>query len=219
MPMLKTSFYNNPHIGLFIRANEKVALVPKNIHDKLIPRVQESLRVEIIRILLCQSPILGIFSCINSNGCVVSALAEKHEVKPLKELGLNICFLDEKFAPGNNILANDKAALINPKIARKDLGKISDCLGVEVFSQPVANVHTVGAMNVVTNRGLLTHRDLSDVEMKMFEKMFGVRGTRGTVNLGSTANSYGVVANTKGALVGESTSGAEMQRIFEGLFG
>lgn len=219
MAILKTSFYKNPHIGLFIRATDKIALVPKNIHEKLVPQVKESLEVEIVPIFLCQSPVLGIFSALNSNGAVVSALTEKHEIRPLKELGLNVYFLSEQFAPGNNILVNDKAALLNHNLPRSEHRKIADCLGVEIFSQPVANLNTVGSNNVVTNKGLLAYHELTDVELKMFEKIFGVRGSKGTVNLGSPANSYGVVANSKGALVGESTSGAEMQTLYEGLFG
>ncbi|MFH0971308.1 MAG: translation initiation factor IF-6 [Candidatus Micrarchaeota archaeon] len=219
MPIRKTSFYKNPFIGLYIRANERIALVPKNIHEKIVPIVKEALQVEIVPIFLCQSPVLGIFSALNSNGCVVSALAEKHEVRPLRELGLNVFFMDEKFAPGNNILANDKSALVNPRIPRPEQKKIGDCLGVEVFSHPIANLQTVGSENVVTNRGLFAFGEISEVELKMAERIFGVRGTPGTVNSGSNANSYGVVANTKGAIVGESTSGAEIQKIFEGLFG
>ncbi|MFH1751231.1 MAG: translation initiation factor IF-6 [Candidatus Micrarchaeota archaeon] len=219
MPILKTTFYKNPHIGLFIRASEKIVLVPKNIHSKLLPQVGKALDAEIVEIFLCQSPILGVFSALNSNGCVVSALTERHEIKPLKDLGLNVYFLSEQFAPGNNILVNDKAALLNHNIPRSEHKKIGDCLGVEVFSQPVANRNTVGSGNAVTNKGLLAYHELTDVELKMFEKIFGVRGTRGTVNLGSSANSYGVVANSRGALVGETTSGSEMQNLYEGLFG
>jgi translation initiation factor 6 len=215
----KTSFYKNPFIGLFIRTNEKFTLVPGNIHEKLIPLVKEALGTEILPIFLCQSPVLGIFCALNSNGIVVSALAEKHELKPLKEIGLNVLFLDEKFAPGNNILANDKGALVNPNIPKPDLKKIGDCLGVEIFHQPIVNLNTVGSTNIVTNSGLLANNEMSDVELKMCEKVLGVRGLRGTVNLGSTANSYGLVANSKGALVGETTSGSEIQVVYEALFG
>ncbi|MEK6953902.1 MAG: translation initiation factor IF-6 [Candidatus Micrarchaeota archaeon] len=219
MPILKTSFYKNAHVGLFIRANDKFALVPKNIHEKMVPQVKEALQAEIVPIFLCQSPVLGIFSALNSNGVIVSALTEKHEIKPLKELGLNIYFLTEQFAPGNNILCNDKAALLNHNIPRSEHKKIGDCLGVEVFAQQVANLNTVGSGNVVTNKGLLAFHELTDVELKMFEKIFQVRGSKTTVNLGSPANSYGVVANSHGALVGDGTSGAEMAKVYEGLFG
>ncbi len=219
MAIIKSAFYRNPHIGLFIRVNEEIAIIPKNTHKKLFPRLQGALDVELVEIYLAQSPILGIFSVLNSNGCIVTALAEKAEVKPLKEKGLNVYFLDERYAPGNNILANDYAALVNPDIPKNELKKISDCLGVEVFNQPVANLPTVGSTNVVSNKGLLAYHELSEIELKMFEKIFKVRGTRGTVNLGSPANSFGVIANSKGAVVGDATSGAEMQRIYEGLFG
>jgi translation initiation factor 6 len=219
MGIAKISFYNNAHIGLFIRANDKIALIPGNSHEKIIPQVKESLETEIIPMFLCQSPILGVFAALNSNGCVVSALTEKKEVKPLKEHGLNVYFLNEQFAPGNNILVNDKAALVNPRMPKQDIKKISECLGVEVFAHPLAHLQTVGSNNVVTNKGLFANHEISDVELKMLEKLFGVRGVKGTVNTGSPANSYGVVANSKGALIGEATSGSETQNIYEALFG
>lgn len=221
MPSIKkTSFYKNPFIGLFIRTNEKYTLVPGNIHEKLIPLVKDCLGTEIIPMFLCQSPILGIFCALNSNGIVVSSLAEKRELEPLKKLGLNVHYLDEKYAPGNNIIANDKGALVNPSIPKTEFKKIGDCLGgIEVYHQPIAQLQAVGSANVATNAGFFAYHEISDVELKMCEKIFGVRGSKGTVNLGSSANAYGVVANSKGALVGETTSGSEMQVIFEALFG
>ncbi|MFH1442810.1 MAG: translation initiation factor IF-6 [Candidatus Micrarchaeota archaeon] len=219
MGIAKLSFNKNPHIGLFFRANEELVLVPKNIHEKILPQLTEALQAELLPIYFCQSPILGIFSALNSNGCIVSALAEKHEVKPLKDRGLNVQFLNEQFAPGNNILVNDKAALVNPRMPKADIKKVSDCLGVEVFRHPIANLQTVGSNNVVTNGGLFAYSHISDVEMRMLEKIFGVRGVKGTVNTGSTANSYGVVANSKGAIIGEATSGSETQKVYEALFG
>ncbi|MEK6843531.1 MAG: translation initiation factor IF-6 [Candidatus Micrarchaeota archaeon] len=215
----KLSFYKNPFIGLFIKASEKLALIPKNIHEKNIPEIEETLQVRAIPVFFCQSPTLGIFSAFNSNGIVVSALAEKHELKPLKDEGLNVCYLDERYSPGNNILTNDKAALVNPSIPKLEIKKIADCLGVEVSNHPLANLPTVGSTNIATNSGLLANSEISDVELKMMERILQVRGIKGTVNLGSFANAYGVVANSKGAIVGESTSGAEMQKIYESLFG
>ncbi|MBI5224235.1 translation initiation factor IF-6 [Candidatus Micrarchaeota archaeon] len=215
----KLSFYKNPFIGLFIKSSEKLTLIPKNIHEKNIPQIEDALQAKVIPMFICQSPTLGIFCALNSNGIVVSALAEKHELKPLKDEGLNICYLDERFSPGNNILTNDNAALVNPSIPKVEIKRIADCLGVEVSNHPIANLQTVGSTNIATNSGLLANNDISDVELKMLERIFKVRGLKGTVNLGSLANSYGVVANTKGAIVGEATSGSEMQRIYESLFG
>lgn len=176
--------------------------------------------MESARIFVNQSHLIGLYVAMNSTGCVLPDFAEKGEQKILKSKGLNLCLLDSRYgAVGNNVLVNDRACLLNPRVPAKDAKKIRDCFGVEVFQQPVSGISTVGAINAVTNKGLLAYPEITAVELKRLEKMFGVKGVGGSVNMGSPFNSFGVVANSNGALVGESTSGAEMQKIYEALFG
>jgi len=133
----------------------------------------------------------------------------------LKKRGLNVFSL-EALSPGNNVVANDKGALASNRVQKKDLKKISDCLGVEVFQQRFATP-TVISSTVATNKGLLVHNDFTETETKFLEKILGARGLQATVNHGVLFNSLGVVANSKGAVVGEATSGFEVQRIYEAL--
>lgn len=216
----KTSIYKNPFIGLFLKASEHFVLVPKNCPDKIISLAEKVLGVEAIRILINQSDLLGIYTAMNSNGVVLPEFAEEEEIHLLKRAGFNICLVKGNYsAAGNNILTNDYACLVNPRISKDVLKEISDCLDCEVFQQGISNISTVGATSVVTNKGLLAYNEISEVELKKLEKIFRVKGINGSVNMGMAFNLFGISANSKGALVGETTSGFEMQRIYEGLFG
>ncbi len=217
MRLEKTSFYNNPFAGLFIKTNNKITLLPKNAPEKLEKQIESTLRTKPVRLYVDQSPLLGIFAAMNDNGCVLQELSEKHEQNTIKNEGLNLCIL-KNFSPGINILTNNKTCLLNHEISSPDAKRIGDCLGVEVVRQR-AGIKTVGAVNVVTDKGLLAHNETSEIELKYLEKVFGVRGLVGTTNFGQTYNGFSVIANNHGALAGITTTGIEMQRIFEALGG
>lgn len=215
--VLKSSFYNNPFVGMYFKASDQLALAPSNAPVKVVELVERALGVPTVKLLLSQSNLLGLFSCMNSKGVVVTDLAEKAEVALLKKRGLNILLL-EGLSPGNNVVANDKAALVSSRVEKKDLRKIEDCLGVEVFQHFFATPALITS-TIATNSGLLTHNEITETELKFLEKIFKVQGSQGTVNNGVPFNSLGAVANSKGAVVGDGTSGFETQRIFNALFG
>ena len=212
----RASFYNNSFLGMFFRASDELLLAPPNSPHKCLQSAEEALGVPVHRTWLAQSNLLGVFSAMNSRGVVLSPLAEKSEVAALRKLGLNSMLLSG-LSPGNNVLANDRAALASHRVDKKMLKKIGDCLGVEVVQHRFGTPSLITS-SVVTNRGLLTHNELTDTELKFLEKMFGVRGVQGTVNAGAVFNGLGIVANKNGAVAGEATTGFEMQRIYEALF-
>ncbi len=212
-------FYKNPFLGLYVKTNDALTLVPKNAAPKFVEQVQRVLGTETLSLFIDESPILGVFCAMNATGCVVPSFIASSEQRLLKKAGLNVCAISERFAPGNNVLVNRKSALVHPRLEAKDQKRIADALDVEVFSQPVTPIPTVGSIHVVTERGLLAYNESSEEELKLLERFFGVRGGIGTVNLGSPFLGLGVVANSKGALVGGLTSGYEVQRVYEALFG
>jgi len=213
----KTNFYRNPFIGLFLKTNNSITLLPDGTPHKLLQLAESTLETKPVHLLIDQSSLVGIFTALNDNGCVLPEFAEKKETDLLKKQGLNVLLL-RNYAPGNNILCNNKACLVNSEIDHDEAKKIGDCLGVEVFRQKTG-ANTVGAANVVTDKGLLAFNETSEIELKYLEKSFGSKGIVGTTNLGSQYNGISLVANNKGALVGESTTGVEMQRIYEALNG
>ena len=212
--------HKNPFVGLFFKANDDLVLVPKVLGGKLAETVHNTLSATPVCLSVSQSDLLGLFVAMNSNGCVVPSFIEDDELAILRKTGLNVATIDSHQACGNCILCNDTAAILHPTIAKAEAKKISDALGVEALAHDLlSKISTVGAVNVVTNTGLLAYNEMPQVELKKLERIFKVRGNVGTCNMGVPFVGMGVVANSKGALVGHATSGFEVQRIYEALFG
>ena len=81
----------------------------------------------------------------------------------------------------------------------------------------IGGYKTVGANNILTNKGLVINNKATDLEQKEWEEKTGFKTIRTTANTGSLAIGLSVVANTKGVVAGESTTGFELNRIIQGL--
>ena len=155
---------------------------------------------------------------INSTGAVVTDFADMRAVKIIKNEGFKLCVIDDKLnAAGNDILVNDSGCLVHPGMRQTSIDKIKNAFGVPVHRGTIAGLDTVGMAAVVTNKGLLCHPKVTDDEKSILEKVFCVPLMIGTVNHGSPVIGSGLVANTKGALIGNLTTGIEMGRIEEAL--
>jgi translation initiation factor 6 len=70
---------------------------------------------------------------------------------------------------------------------------------------------------VATNKGLLVHPRVTEEEIAVLEKHFGLPVDVGTVNLGSPLVGSGVLANSHGYFAGLDTTGPELGRIVDAL--
>ena len=119
-------------------------------------------------------------------------------------------------ALGNNILANDKVAIINPNFQKAEAEVIADVLDVEIIRMAIGGYETVGANNILTNKGMVLNNFASDDELEE-AKSIVKNVSQSTANLGSVFIGLASVANTKGIIVGEDTTGFELARMEEGL--
>jgi len=70
---------------------------------------------------------------------------------------------------------------------------------------------------VATNRGVLVHPKSSQAEISIIEELFKLPVNIGTINFGSPLVGSGLLANNKGYVVGEETTGPEISRIEDTL--
>jgi len=218
MAMNAAVFYGNEYIGIYARANDSIALLPKNSPPKFIDIVKHTLKIEPIQVSIDASNLIGIFTAMNNNGIVVPYLIDKEEVAILKKAGLNVYVSnDAATAVGNCIAVNDRGGIINPNISVAEKKKMEDALGVELTPLIIADHETVGAMCAATNKGFVIHNDIDDYTLEKANKIFKVSGVNATANMGSPYVGISVIANAHGAVVGMGSSGVEMQRIGEGL--
>ncbi len=216
--MMRLSSYDgNPFMGVYSVTNENFALIPLDSSRSLIEELEGCLEVEVQRASIAGTNILGSLMAINSNGAVVSAMASDDELRIIGEQ-ITVARLDDKLnAAGNNILVNDRAALVNPRLSNKALENISDTLGVEVVRGAVAGTNTVGSACVVTNRGVLCHPKTSEDELEMLGSLFRVPASIGTLNYGAALVGACMIANSKGAAIGSKSTPIEMGRVEDAL--
>ncbi len=211
-------FNENPNVGVFCRANDDLAFVRKGLSKKIKNKIISALDVDLVEFNIVDSSIIGALLTFNSNGVVVCDFIDEDALNIIKNQGLKICIISDKInAVGNDILVNDTGALIHPDINDKTIEKIQKTLNVPIQRGTVGSLKTVGMAAVVTNKGLLCHPKASDDEKRTLEKVFGVNVMIGTVNHGSPVIGSGLVANSKGAIIGNLTTGIEMGRIEEAL--
>jgi len=219
MVVSKVVIYGNVNVGVYIFSNNKLALVPKNVPDRVKEVINNTLHVETFEVTILGTKVLGVFIAGNDYGILLPKTVDDEEYKIIEgiasSLGLAVERLKSKYtALGNMILANNKAALVHPEFENEALKIISDVLNVQVERGSIANIPTVGSVASVTDVGLLVHPETKDDELLELKSFFSVNNADvGTVNFGVSFIRTGLVVNTRGAIVGDLTTGPEIVRI------
>ncbi len=212
-----TRIFNSPFVGVYLRTWEEYTLVPRSADRDIKKIVSHYLGTEPLEMTIGSSNLLGSLSVMNSNGVILSNIVSDEELRALPR-GMNVAVLSDNLnAVGNNILANDKAALIHEDFSSESERKIGDVLGVEVIRGRFREVKTVGSSGLVTSSGMVIPPNMTDEEIEELGRMFGVKGRVGTANFGSIYVGASVVSNSKGALIGEDSTTVEISNLEEAL--
>ncbi len=212
------SITGDPHIGVFTRVFEDIAVIPIDAPEELEVQYREAFDLDIVRTTIQNSPIIGSLLAGNSNGFVVSGLASQQELDRLSEY--REVFLLERGmnAAGNVILACDRFAAVHPDMDKKLQKDIGEFLKVPVTPLTLGDVKVVGMAAVATNTGVVINPRSSMHEISILEKVCELPVGKGSINMGNAMVGTGLVANTRGYLAGIETSGYELGRI-EDIFG
>ncbi|MBU4245635.1 MAG: translation initiation factor IF-6 [Nanoarchaeota archaeon] len=206
-------FQGDPNIGLFGIVTEKYTVLPE-------AGIDVSFLVKTVAYTtIAGTKLCGLFLAGNSHGLIVPETITEREMHALKNAlkGVNILKLKSKYtAIGNLILCNDKGAVISP-LLRASAEEIAECLNVKVSIGNMLDLDIIGAMGVATKKGFLLDMYVGEVEFKFVKDALGVDGDIGTVNFGSEFVKSGILANSKGILIGNATTGPETARIDEAL--
>jgi len=211
----KTSINGSPFVGVYASCNNSFAVLPNiEINEDVF---KKTLKVETFKTTLGGSPLIGSLMVMNSKGAVVTNFASDEDVSFLFDK-INVFFVEDKInAIGNDVLANDKAALVHVDFDKETIRYIEDALDVEVVKGEIGGIKTVGSAAIVTNKGMLVHPNVKDEEIEFLKNLFGVPVYISTANYGSLYVGASIVANDYGAVVGDKTSNVEIDRIENAL--
>lgn len=216
--MMRFSRYaGTPNIGVYAAVNENLGFVASDADSAFVKDLETVLGIKTFMTTAAGSLVVGSLVAMNSSGLIVSDMVEGREFELFSE-HLEVGVIDDKTnAAGNNILANDKGAIINPDLGRKAEITVAEVLGVEVVRSAIAGYGTVGSVCCATNKGCVCGSDATDDDIALIKDVLGVEAVRATVNHGIRYIGAGILANSKGALVGDHTTPIEMGKIEEGL--
>jgi len=211
--------YRSPNIGVFLKGNDKYLLVPKGLAQTKSDKLCESLQVTAVPTSIGESRLLGALSAMNSNGILVSRLAEENEMNEIgAATGLNVSRLESKMtAVGNLVVANDRCALVSPVLDPRAVSQVRDVMGTEVERTPIGEYHQVGSFVVATNRGAAVYPGLDDKEVARISSALGVDAYPTSVNKGVPFVASGLIANSRNAIAGTQTTGPELVFITRAL--
>ncbi len=213
-------FHKNPFIGIFGKANEDWLIFAKGLPKSTKKRAREYLEVEVIETTIGGTSLIGSLLVLNSRGIVVSNIVTDDEVKELEETGLEVVIAPGlENAVGNVVIMDDRSALVDPELDQETVEVLEEVLKVKVYRGTIGESGLIGMCAVMNDKGILVHPDLSDEEKKLLEEAFPNREIMvGTVNRGVPFVGSGIIANSKGALVGNKSTGVEIMRIEGTLF-
>ncbi len=220
MEAAKYRIMGSDYVGVFATATDDFVFAGAGLTKNGKDMLAATLGVRCVDVTVSGSDLIGIFSRANSNGIVLSNLVLDEEVEGLKgmDLDVNISVIKSSLnALGSNILANDRIAIINPDYSKTDEEEIADVLGVETIRAKMDGFKTVGANNILTNKGLVINNRGTALEKNEWDRFSGFDSVRTTANTGSLAIGLSVIANSNAVVTGEGTTGFELARIMEAL--
>jgi translation initiation factor 6 len=216
----------NPFIGVFCRPAGKIVFCPLDASPDFIIDLEEGLEVKGVRATIGGTNLHGSLMGANSKGLIVPYFYDIEEIDrilgsmetSLEELEIRGARSDDPHtAWGNNILASDRVALVNPEVSQGSIEMIEDTLDVEVVKGTIAGVKTVGSVAALNSSGMIVHPKAVDDEVEELRNLFKLDVNICTANFGSPYLGASLIVNDKGALAGKRTSGVEMNRIENSL--
>ena len=219
MEVLRRAVDGSPFVGVFMVLTDDFAVVPGNSEIKETGGIEEKLGARVVKGSVAGSALWGVFGMGLGNRLLLPEFAMEKEINKLEENGIETMVVEKYSALGNLFAGNSNGGFASTMVDEKTVKEIGKFLGIKMKQEKLLGSDLPGAEIVITERGFLVHPEISEAKFKLLEKTFGVGGSATTANFGDPFVGNGMVANSKGAIIGMQTSGHELIRIDEGLRG
>ncbi len=221
MDIAKTTILGNSGLGVFALSTEDFSIVPYSVKESSLKVISDTLSVKVIQTTIANSVLVGTMIVGNSKVIFVPQNIKEKEYKILEESlsdQTKLVELNTKYtALGNLIVMNDKGAIVSDMLEKNAQKQIQDELNIEITVGNLLGSPLVGSIAMSTNRGALVHPLLSEEEIKEIASILRVKADVCTINRGIPYPRVGIIANSKGAVIGTDSTGPESMRIFEVL--
>ncbi len=212
MAIYLSDIVGSPYIGVYSLATDKMVIIPSFAILKKAEKLAEWLRVKLVHTSVGGSVLVGALAYANSNGILLPSFVREAEIEAIRKgFEGNVTVMEtRKTAYGNLVLANDRGAIVDPRLKTPDIDAIAETLDVEAVPSEIAGLPYVGSLAVATNKGVIAHPLLKDEERKVLESVLKVPVDVGSVNCGVPFVGTGLIGNRYAAVAGSMTTGPEM---------
>jgi translation initiation factor 6 len=217
MEFIRTRVMGSSYVGLFAIANDKLCFVPKGIEERAYNEIKETLDVKIVKTSIYGSSLLSVFGKMNNKHIFLPAQTTPEEIEEI-EKEIEVKLIDTEMALGNLIAVNDNGAIVSKTLGDNVVKELQDT-GLEVAHTNIAKADVVGSSIVATSKGFVMNPNASEEEVKKVQETLNVKGGFSTANTGDVFIRNSVIANSKGAITGDLTTGHELNHIDEALEG
>ncbi|HLM91475.1 MAG TPA: translation initiation factor IF-6 [Thermoplasmata archaeon] len=217
MPVGRTLYGGSPYLGVYVRVGETHAVVPSGVPHALARDLARLLDVRVVRTNVNDSEVVGALIAQNSHGFVVGDEISPEEREALEGIAPVSVIRSRHNAMGNNVLANDHGALVQPEFSDTAIEAITRALRVPARRGTLAGLGTVGMVGIATNKGVVVHPKATEGETQTVGEVLGVPVHRSTANFGVPIVGACLVANSHGMIVGLPTTPVEIVHLQEGL--
>jgi len=213
MTITLADVFGSPNIGVYCFCNETLAIVPPGLTNRKLSQFAETLGVGICQTTIAGSSLVGALVTGNSKGVLVPHTIRQYELDRIQKF-MKVVPVESKWtALGNVVLTNDLGAVVHSDTPGDILKAVAQELGVEPIPGMIGNLPFVGALGIATNRGAILSPNTVPEEQRVIESALHVEVELSSTNGGVPFVKSGILANSKGAVVGPLTRGAELMQV------
>jgi translation initiation factor 6 len=213
MAVILADVFGSPNIGVYSFCSEELVIVPPGLTNRKMNQFAETLGVDVCKTTIGGSTLVGALVTGNSHGLLVPHIIQDYELDRIREFS-DVAVVDSRWtALGNVVLANDFGAVVHPDSSEEIVTAVSKQLQVKPVQAKIGTLPLVGALGIASNRGAIIAHTALNEERVVVESALKVDVELGTTNGGVPFVRSGILANSKGAVVGPLTRGAELMQI------
>lgn len=217
MSVILADVFGSPNIGVYCFSNEDVAVVPPGLTTRKMNQIAQALDVRICSTTIGGSTLVGALVTGNSNGLLVPHIIRDYEYDRIRKLSKVEIVESRWTALGNVVLVNDFGAVVHPEVPEEIVDSVTDTLKMKPVQAKIGALSFVGSLGIATNKGAILSPNTLKEEQSIIEAALHVEAQLSTTNGGVPFVKSGILANSKGAVVGPLTRGAELMQVSRAL--
>jgi len=217
MTVILADVFGSPNIGVYCLCTENVVIVPPGLTNRKMSQFEQALGVRVCKTTIGGSTLVGALVTGNSNGILVPHTIRDYEYERLREFS-RVSIVESRWtALGNVVLTNDLGAIVHTETPDEIVNAVSDSLEVKSVQSNIGPLPFVGALGIATNKGALLSPNTLKEQQSVIESALHVGVELSSTNGGVQFVRSGIIANSKGAVVGPLTRGAELMQVTKAL--